>query len=89
MVVYAENIYYRLSRAGVVEHADGRLKGRWRCLLKRLDVNFADVPNVIAACCTLYNICEIHGDSFMKVCWRVLRQNVMQLSKILNHLHVV
>ena len=33
-------------------------------LLKRLNVNVSDVPNVIAACCTFHNICEIHGDSF-------------------------
>ena len=56
---------YRLSRARVtVEHAYGRLKGRWRCLLKRLDVNVSDVPRLVAACCTLHNICEIHGDTF-------------------------
>jgi hypothetical protein len=56
---------YRLSRARVVvEHSYGRLKGRWRCLLKRLDVATCDVPKVIAASCVLHNICEIHGDAF-------------------------
>ena len=56
---------YRLSKTRVVvEHAYGRLKGRWRCLLKRLDINVADVPNVVAACCALHNLCEIHGDGF-------------------------
>ena len=51
-------INYQLSRARVVvEHAYGRLKGRWRCLLKRLDIDVAD-------CCTFHNICEVHGDSF-------------------------
>jgi hypothetical protein len=56
---------YRLSRARVVvEHAYGRLKGRWRCLLKRLDISVSDVPGLVAACCVLHNMCEIHGDSF-------------------------
>lgn len=56
---------YRLSRARVVvEHSYGRLKGRWRCLLKRLDIATCDVPQVIAACCVLHNVCEIHGDAF-------------------------
>ena len=56
---------YRLSRARVVvEHAYGRLKGRWRCLLKRLDINVKDVPELVAACCTLHNMCEIHSDTF-------------------------
>ena len=56
---------YRLSKARVVvEHAYGQLKGRWRCLLKRLDISVADVPNVVAACCVLHNVCEIHGDGF-------------------------
>ena len=31
-------------------------------MLKRLDVNVGDGPNVIAVCCTLHNICEIDGD---------------------------
>ena len=56
---------YRLSKARVVvEHAYGRLKGRWRCLLKRLDVSVDDVPQLVAACCVLHNICEVHRDGF-------------------------
>ena len=56
---------YRLSRARVVvEHAYGRLKGRWRSLLKKLDIDVIDVPELVAACCVLHNICEVHGDSF-------------------------
>ena len=56
---------YRLSRARVVvEDAYGRLKGRWRCLSKRNDTDISDLPNLIAACCVLHNLCEIHGERF-------------------------
>ena len=56
---------YRLSKARVVvEHGYGRLKGRWRCLLKRLDVDVRDVPELVTACCVLHNICEVHGEQF-------------------------
>ena len=34
----------------MVEHSYGRLKGRWRCLLKRLDIAICDAPQVIVAC---------------------------------------
>ncbi|XP_078581876.1 uncharacterized protein LOC144865182 [Branchiostoma floridae x Branchiostoma japonicum] len=54
---------YRQSRARMtVECAFGRLKGRWRCLSKRLDVDLDNVPSIVAACCVLHNVCEIHGD---------------------------
>ena len=54
---------YRLSRARVVvEHTYGRLKGRWHCLLKRLDVNINYVPVLLTACCVLHNICEVRGE---------------------------
>lgn len=56
---------YKLSKARVVvEHCYGRLKGRWRCLLKRLDVDVGHVPEVVAACCVLHNICEVHKEIF-------------------------
>ena len=62
---HQKHFNYRLSRARVVvEHSYGRLKGRWHCLLKRLDVGTCDVPELIAACCVLHNVCEIHGDAF-------------------------
>uniref|UniRef100_A0A672FS63 DDE Tnp4 domain-containing protein n=1 Tax=Salarias fasciatus TaxID=181472 RepID=A0A672FS63_SALFA len=54
----------RHSRARMtVECAFGRLKGRWRCLGKRLDVDISTVPTIISACCTLHNVCEMHGEA--------------------------
>ena len=56
---------YRLSRVRMVtENAFARLKGRWTCLMKQLDVHLHKVPTVVAACFTLRNICEIHVDEF-------------------------
>ncbi len=56
---------YRLSKARVVvEHAYGRLKGRWRCLLTRNNTCLRDLPCLVAACCVLHNICEIRDDIF-------------------------
>ena len=54
-----------LSLARVtIERAFGVSKGRWRCLLKRLD-NLENVPDVILACCVHHNITQLKGDSFM------------------------
>ena len=56
---------YRLSRARtVVENAFGCLKARWRRLLKPNDMLIENVPNLVAACCVLHNIYEIHGELF-------------------------
>ncbi|XP_054847738.1 uncharacterized protein LOC129337812 isoform X2 [Eublepharis macularius] len=46
-----------------VTYAFERLKGRWRCLLKRLDVAEKNVPLVITACCILHNICESRNEA--------------------------
>ena len=56
---------FRLSSARmVVENAFGRLKGRWRRLLKRNDVSTSFASDVAATCCILHNICEIHKDRY-------------------------
>ena len=55
----------RLSHTRVVvEHAFGLLKGRWRCLRTRLAVDVSRVPELVAACCILHNICQLHGEEF-------------------------
>ena len=56
---------YRLSRARmVVENAFGRLKGRWRCLLKQNEANIERMNNIVATCCVLHNICEVFQEDF-------------------------
>ena len=59
------NYNYRVCRARIVsEIAFGRLKARWRRLLKRNDMSIENIPNVITAACVLHNICEIHREHF-------------------------
>ena len=56
---------FRLSSARtVVEIAFGRLKARWRRLMKKNEMHTDHIPVVISACCILHNMCEIHGDGF-------------------------
>ena len=61
----AKKFNARLSRARVVvECAFGRLKGRWRSLLKRNDVRIDHMTTLVTACCILHNMCEVHQDNF-------------------------
>ena len=52
-----------------VERAFGMLKGRWRILLKRIDVHLKNVPELVSTCLVLHNICIIFGDEFWKTEW--------------------
>ena len=51
----------------VVENTFGRLKGRFQCLSKRLDTSVQKAVSIVAACCTLHNVCELKKQEFSKV----------------------
>ena len=56
---------YKLSRICiVVENVFGRLKARRRRLLKHNDMSLSNIPTVVAACCILHNVCEVHDERF-------------------------
>ena len=50
----------------VVENAFRRLKGRWRCLLRRLDMQVDNATTEIGVCVVLHNICELFGDNYLE-----------------------
>ena len=52
-----------------VERAFGMLKGRWRILLKRVDVHLKNVPDLVLTCLVLHNMCIIFGDTFWREEW--------------------
>ena len=57
---------YRLSRACMtIESTFGRLKGRWRCLTKRLDVSVDLASTVVTACAIMHNLCEKRHERYM------------------------
>uniref|UniRef100_A0A3P8TWK7 DDE Tnp4 domain-containing protein n=1 Tax=Amphiprion percula TaxID=161767 RepID=A0A3P8TWK7_AMPPE len=54
-----------LNRARVVvENAFGRLKGRWRCLLKLNDYDTQLVKSMVLTCCALHNLCDDQGETY-------------------------
>ena len=58
---------YRLSSARmVIECAFGRLKARFGCLNRNMDINLKDLPNVIYACFVLHNFCKIHKELILQ-----------------------
>ncbi|XP_049899220.1 uncharacterized protein LOC126389517 [Epinephelus moara] len=61
------NIYLSAARTAV-EIAFGRLKSRWRVLLKRSDLHFTFTPFVAVTCCALHNFCE-REDEILNPTW--------------------
>lgn len=47
----------------VIQCAFGRLKARFGCLRRAMDININDLPHVIYACFVQHNFCEINNES--------------------------
>ncbi|XP_028297768.1 protein ANTAGONIST OF LIKE HETEROCHROMATIN PROTEIN 1-like [Gouania willdenowi] len=56
---------HRLNEARMtVQKAFGRLKSRWKCLLKRCDAHITFVSYIVSACCVLHNYCESRNETW-------------------------
>lgn len=78
------NVHLSSARI-VVENAFGRLKGRWRCLLKRLDVNPTFVPEVVLACTILHNFVEEQKETYIDG-WSLTVQSEQEYQQPLDHI---
>ena len=47
----------------VIECAFGRLKARFDCLKREMDINLKELPAVIHSCFILHNFCEIRQEA--------------------------
>ena len=56
--------FIQSSTRMAVERAFGILKGRWRIMLKRIDMPLRHVPNLVITCICLHNLCIIHQNKF-------------------------
>ena len=55
---------YRLCSArNVIECSFGRLKARFACLKRAMDINLDHLPFVVYACFVLHNFCEVNNES--------------------------
>jgi hypothetical protein len=48
----------------VVKKAFEILKGRWKILLKRLDMSLWTILDMVMTCICFHNLCTIHGNNF-------------------------
>ena len=46
----------------IVEQAFGVSKGRFKILLKRMNIGLENTVKTIRTCCVLHNICQLHED---------------------------
>ena len=57
------NTYRRLGV--IVEQVFCVLKGRFRILLKRMDIDLENTVKTIITCCVLHNIYQLSGDFYI------------------------
>jgi hypothetical protein len=56
--------FIQSSTRMAVERTFGMLKGRWRILLKKIDMPLRNIPGMVTACICLRNLYLIHADEF-------------------------
>lgn len=67
MPIIEENFNHRLSSARMsIECAFGRLKARWRVLLRKPDTHIRTMGKIIYVCCLLHNFCEINKQGILE-----------------------
>ncbi|XP_066593214.1 putative nuclease HARBI1 [Prorops nasuta] len=57
------NVHLNSARVDI-EIAFGRLKARWRRIMKKVELHYTFVPDVVYTCCILHNIVESHKEEF-------------------------
>jgi len=57
----------------VIERAFGCLKGKWRILLKGIDVPLENLRDLVTTYICLHNLYIIHGDDLINMCWVTTR----------------
>lgn len=56
---------YHLHKALTpAEVAFSHLRGRWKILLKRCDLQLYNMIDIVKTCLVLHNLCEINGDHY-------------------------
>lgn len=71
------------SARNQIECAFGRLKARWRILMRPMDIKLEDIPNAVHTCFVLHNYCEMRstnnslGDEIVQqqIQWEQQHQN--------------
>jgi len=58
------NVYLNSARV-CVEIAFGRLKARWRRVLKRINVHYTYIPHIISTVCIVHNIVETRNEKYL------------------------
>ena len=53
--------------------------------MKRLGVDVCDAPEIVAACCVLHNVCEIHGDAFNEEWMEGVERDLEESSSVTAH----
>ena len=54
-----------------IERAFGFLKGRWRILLKRIDISPDRASKIFTVCCVLHNILQSQGEGYEDIDFQV------------------